>query len=328
MNITKEQYEIIQDIYRERRRQALEKQQEKRAEIDRRIPQLAALEDKRLKLALVLARAQRDGNSEQADETKARMQEISLKKEKLLAENGYTPADLEPAYTCPLCHDTGRGELGDCSCLEKLVTERFYSDEGLQNSTQQASLADFSLEWYDDEKPLEAFQGLTARRVMAENLTAAKDYAAHFSEKQAGLLLTGPVGTGKTFLCSCLAGELSEAGVQVLYVTAQEFFEAMEGKLFDREERDKGLEERIARAGLLIIDDLGTEFTGRKLAANALFTVLNERLLSGRSTLISTNCDIDELAEQYSPQVASRLVGCFKILFFTGPDIRLVKKLR
>ena len=46
------------------------------------------------------------------------------------------------------------------------------------------------------------------------------------------------------------------------------------------------------------------------------------------STLISTNCDIDELAEQYSPQVASRLVGCFKILFFTGPDIRLVKKLR
>ena len=45
MNITKEQYEIIQDIYRERRRRALEIQQEKRAEIDRRIPQLAALEE-------------------------------------------------------------------------------------------------------------------------------------------------------------------------------------------------------------------------------------------------------------------------------------------
>ena len=41
--------------------------------------------------------------------------------------------------------------------------------------------------------------------------------------------------------------------------------------------------------------------------------------------VISTNLNIDEIAQRYSPQIASRLQGHFKVLPFVGEDIRVMK---
>lgn len=327
MTVTSKQYEIIQDIYRERRRRAREDAGRRRAEIALALPGLARLDEERRRLSLEGLKASLGGNTEQAEACRLKTEEIDARKKALLASRGYSPEDLEPHYTCPLCHDTGRAEIGDCPCLEKLVVERFYSGSSLWNRTKDESFETLSLDWYDNKTPLPAFQGRTCRQVMEENVAAAREYVTRFAEKKDSLLLTGPVGTGKTFFCNCIAGALLQAGRVVLYLTAQEFFDAIEARLFDREEETAGLSGQFQTAELLIIDDLGTEFTGRKLAANALFTVINERLLNGLGTIISTNDDIDELGEKYSLPVASRLVGSFKILFFTGQDIRIAKKL-
>ena len=39
--------------------------------------------------------------------------------------------------------------------------------------------------------------------------------------------------------------------------------------------------------------------------------------------IISTNLNPEDFAHRYSPQIASRLDGQFKLLFFLGDDIRV-----
>ena len=74
----------------------------------------------------------------------------------------------------------------------------------------------------------------------------------------------------------------------------------------------------------MIIDDLGTEMAGNFVTA-ALYSLVNDRLLSGKSTIISTNLTVGEIAKRYSPQIASRLEGNFRGFTFVGEDIRVMK---
>ena len=57
----------------------------------------------------------------------------------------------------------------------------------------------------------------------------------------------------------------------------------------------------------------------------SLYNLVNDRLLSGKPMVISTNLNIDEIARRYSPQIASRLQGSFQRLTFVGDDIRILK---
>ena len=75
---------------------------------------------------------------------------------------------------------------------------------------------------------------------------------------------------------------------------------------------------------LLIVDDLGTEMPGQFTTA-ALYALVNDRLLAGKPTIISTNLNMNEICQRYSPQIASRLEGGYQLLPFVGNDIRVLK---
>ena len=81
---------------------------------------------------------------------------------------------------------------------------------------------------------------------------------------------------------------------------------------------------RLNECDLLIIDDLGTELPGQFVTA-ALYTLVNDRLLAGKAMVISTNLNIREIRERYSPQIGSRLNGNFEQIAFVGQDIRVLK---
>ena len=53
--------------------------------------------------------------------------------------------------------------------------------------------------------------------------------------------------------------------------------------------------------------------------------LLNDRLLEGKPMVISTNLNVDEIAQRYSPQIKSRFQGSFQLLPFVGQDIRVLK---
>ena len=83
--------------------------------------------------------------------------------------------------------------------------------------------------------------------------------------------------------------------------------------------------ERILECDLLILDDLGTEMN-TSFISPALYSIINSRILSERPTIISTNFTLQQLSQRYTPQIASRLDGEYRILVFAGNDIRKLKK--
>ena len=141
------------------------------------------------------------------------------------------------------------------------------------------------------------------------------------------MLIYGNTGTGKTFLSNCIAKELLDLEYSVIYFTTFELFELFEKTTFSKNTESKEDASQLFDCDLLIIDDLGTELTN-SFTTTRLFTCLNERLLRKKSTMISTNLNLPQLADLYSERIFSRITSYYTILKMFGPDIRIEKKLR
>lgn len=251
---------------------------------------------------------------EQTTDSEASYQEqlYTLRHAKELAlTNAGFPADyLEPIYDCPVCHDTGYVETAQCDCLKQRIIRTLYSQSGIEHMLQTNNFHTLSYEYYKGAD-LEAFQ--TA-------VQTAKDMVAHFSYEKPNLLFYGTVGCGKSFLSGCIAKELLDQGISVVYFSASQLFDILyQNTLYN------GLED-LYNYELVIIDDLGTEMTN-SFVTTALFSFLNERILRGRSTIISTNLNLSDLKERYSDRIVSRIIQNFKLCKLSGPDIRILKRL-
>ena len=147
-----------------------------------------------------------------------------------------------------------------------------------------------------------------------------------FEPGKENLLLMGSAGTGKTFLSNCIADALMKKGISVIYLSANQLFEALADHAYSREEA--GQEEYyhwVLDSDLLIVDDLGTELNN-SLVSSELFFCLNERELRRRSTMISTNLTMNQIRASYSERVASRLMENYRLLRLYNSDIRLKKR--
>ena len=147
------------------------------------------------------------------------------------------------------------------------------------------------------------------------------------SDDKENMLFSGNTGLGKTFLSGCIARTVADRGFSVAYETASRLFTKMERARFERDEQCRLETEGALAADLLILDDLGTEMTGQ-FTSVALYGLINDRLLAGKPTIISTNLTMEELRRRYSVQVGSRLDGEYHVLRFYGEDIRLLRKQR
>ena len=86
---------------------------------------------------------------------------------------------------------------------------------------------------------------------------------------------------------------------------------------------DKGelSEDYLIDCDLLILDDIGTELSN-SFTNSALYTVINERHLKRRPTIISTNLSLEELENRYSERIFSRISKDYAWLELIGSDIR------
>ena len=155
------------------------------------------------------------------------------------------------------------------------------------------------------------------------------NYAHSFSRRSGNLLMTGAPGLGKTFLSACIAREVSDLGFSVVYDTAAHVFHQFESEKFGREnpyEEDPDREiNRYLNCDLLIMDDLGTEMLTSFVQA-AFYCIVNDRLLSRRKTVLSTNLTVAEIGQRYGQAVRSRVEGEYQVLPFFGEDIRILKR--
>jgi len=172
------------------------------------------------------------------------------------------------------------------------------------------SFENFSLQYYSGED----------RTRMETILASCKKYAQTFDDNARSLLFMGKTGLGKTHLSAAIAGAVAMKGYRVLYETSQKLFDTYEAARFGRENAPDT--DKYVNCDLLIIDDLGAE-CGSQYTAATFFNLLNTRLIEGKPILINTNLNRPQLEKAYGERVLSRLLGEFRVLLFTGKDVRM-----
>jgi DNA replication protein DnaC len=242
---------------------------------------------------------------------------LQARRRELIVGLGY-PADYTDIhYTCEKCSDTGYIDgVKSCSCLRELIIKGRIEASAMGKLLEKQSFDNFDLGRYSyDEKIQEK---------MKANLLLAKAYVRDFGKKAENLLLIGSTGTGKTHISSSIANELIHRGYDVIYDSAQNIISDFETDKFrSGYGAYESKSEKYSECDLLIIDDLGTEFTNQ-FTVSCLYNLLNTRQNKGLATVISTNLSYPQLQDKYEDRIFSRIVGSgCRILIFEGRDHRI-----
>ena len=262
------------------------------------------------------------GGDVQAAMAEAKQQNQALQQERAwLIDSNFEEGFLDETPICDRCGGTGYMGSQMCECLAELCRQEQKKELTLLSGGKE-SFNQFRLDYYPDRADPKL--GVSPRAIMERNLRTCRTYTATFSQSSGNLLFNGGTGLGKTFLSACIARGVADKGYSVIYETATHLFNKLEQAKFNPSEETRQEAAKFTACDLLIIDDLGTEMPGQFVTA-ALYSLLNDRLLSGKPMIISTNLNVDEIHRRYSPQIASRLQGSFHQLIFLGEDIRILK---
>ena len=115
-----------------------------------------------------------------------------------------------------------------------------------------------------------------------------------------------------------------EKGFNVVYGSAHNLLSEIEKEHFGRLKTDDSPEDNVLNADLLILDDLGAEFS-TSFTVSMVYNIINTRILKGLPTIISTNLWYDEISDKYGNRVYSRIIGNYTPLEFAGRDVRQLK---
>lgn len=141
-------------------------------------------------------------------------------------------------------------------------------------------------------------------------------------DDRAGLLIKGPVGTGKTRLAAALSGAFLVDGASVMAVATGDLFGRIRATFRENStESEEQLVESLKSVGLLVVDDLGTEGTVSPFVVQTLHRVISARNGDWQPTILTTNLKVDEIRAAYGDRIASRL-GCWEQIVVDGADRR------
>jgi len=318
MALSNGQVQEIQRILSERQLEAHRRYLEKREEIFRKLPELEELEEKVRAFSLSVAGEMQQGNREGLLRLKEEIGKLHKEKKALLETAGYRIEDLEEEeHFCPLCQDTGYVDGKKCQCFLKLQGELLYRQSRMGAVLERENFSKFQLERFDNIEKL----GQCGNKPLREYIKEIRDYLTNYCEEypknNRSILFTGSTGTGKTYFLHSIAKALLDRGVSVLYFTATGLFE-----YFSKRMREEDTEDYIEEVDVILIDDLGTEFSN-SFTTSRFFALLNQRILDRKTMLISTNLNFKELREMYSDRVVSRFMSDYEIIPLYGKDQRL-----
>jgi len=318
MALSNGQVQEIQRILSERQLEAHRRYLEKREEIFRKLPELEELEEKVRAFSLSVAGERQQGNREGLLRLKEEIGKLHKEKKALLETAGYRIEDLEEEeHFCPLCQDTGYVDGKKCQCFLKLQGELLYRQSRMGAVLERENFSKFQLERFDNIEKLGQCGNKTLREYMKEIRDYLTNYCEEYPKNNRSILFTGSTGTGKTYFLHSIAKALLDRGVSVLYFTATGLFE-----YFSKRMREEDTEDYIEEVDVILIDDLGTEFSN-SFTTSRFFALLNQRILDRKTMLISTNLNFKELRETYSDRVVSRFMSDYEIIPLYGKDQRL-----
>lgn len=171
---------------------------------------------------------------------------------------------------------------------------------------------------------------LETMNIAAENANAfeiIKEYARNIVEnlnQGLGLIIKGPVGTGKTTAAIAIMKEAVKYKKSPYFISMISLLDKLMS-FRDQEERYE-FEQRIQNCPLLVLDDLGGEYIGKNKEESwmlkRIMSIIAERHQRSKSIIITTNLPIKELAERYDQRAIDRIRSTNQIITLLGESLR------
>ncbi len=324
MPLTNTQYDEIMRSYQDRQLARNRLISSREEEIEKRSPKMAELNAGIAHLGAQEARKRLGCPAEGDDgDVWSEIAALAAKKRELLVSLGYPEDYLDPPYVCPDCRDTGYIGSERCHCFRQAALDLVYGQSELAPLYERECFDSFRLDYYPRDM-IDKKTGISAYAAAKNTYDRCLRFVREFDTTFQNLFLFGDTGVGKTFLCNCIAGELIREGHSVIYFSADRLFDALADHAFGRGSTSETDYRSIFDCDLLIIDDLGTEMTN-SFTLSQFFVCLNERILHERSTVISSNLDLQDLSSIYSERIFSRITSSYTLLHLFGKDIRVLK---
>ncbi|WP_029232274.1 ATP-binding protein [Butyrivibrio sp. VCB2006] len=318
MALTNAQYDAIMHEYEERRSLHRQELEDRQRYVYDNVPGYKDLEDAIATTSVNFGKRLLSGERLDRSALRNEIAELSKQKLTLLTEAGFSSDYLDMGYTCQDCKDTGYIGNEKCHCFKQKIIEALYDKSNLKALTKTANFRLLSEKYYQGED-LKRFQGAVRN---------SEDFVKNFDSDYQNLFIYGTVGTGKTFLSICVANELLKKGHSVIYFSSLGLFTMLGEYAFDYKAKQElhDIYEDLYNCELLLIDDLGTE-RPTSFVLSELFSLLNERDLRKKSTIITTNLSLEDLQAIYSDRISSRIISNYKLFKLSGQDIRKLKKI-
>ncbi len=235
---------------------------------------------------------------------------LSAAKETLSAELkrlGYKESDFYPPCRCKVCNDTGRVNGNYCKCVIRAVIDADKSNHTLPEVDMGSAAR-------------------TAPGAIKKAYSAALEYIKSFPNGKPFFTLLGAPGTGKTVLASAIATEFMQKGASAVSVTAFDFVRrSLDFHTQFNIEKYVDRFTPMLDCDLLVIDDLGKETVLKNVTMEYLYTVVNERWLNKKYTVVTSNLEPSAVLARYGESVTSRLFDKNRSVGFVvkGKDSRL-----
>ncbi len=183
------------EILAARRQTAQERHRSAMAALNEQHPEINAAGRELARLYAQRARASLTHDQDTSEMEEA-IRAAQSRRAAALAAAGVTEADLEPAYTCPLCRDRGVKEGGQmCECRQVILNQLVYEQLCDVSPARECSFENFELRYYDEK----------LRPIMRKVVESSQRYIREFGGQNQSLLFTGAPGLGKTHLSLAIA---------------------------------------------------------------------------------------------------------------------------
>ncbi|MBE3589081.1 MAG: ATP-binding protein [Thermoanaerobacteraceae bacterium] len=236
---------------------------------------------------------------------------------------------------CKLCQDRGviisNQVAVPCSCNRQRALFNRFKNAGLPDGLRECTFERFDFRYYSKQL-MDPVHKTTYYDLARRAFRAAENFVRQFVQDPHidGLLISGPVGSGKTFLAACMANALLQEEVPLLFVVVPDLLDQLRATYNqDRQPTgytEKDLMDAAREVSLLILDDLGahnyTEWT-----KNRLYSILNYRLNYRLPVIITTNLSLEKLDEYLGERTTSRICQmCWPCHLAVVDDIRMVRR--
>jgi len=134
-----------------------------------------------------------------------------------------------------------------------------------------------------------------------------------------GLLMYGPVGTGKSFAACSIANALIDKGISALVTSLPKCLSAISSNYGDQSE----VLEDISDMELVVMDDIGVE-RETSTAMERVFEVIDTRIKSGKPLIVTTNLSPEDFKRQdvEYKRIYDRIIGACTPIKFVGESLR------